>query len=134
MTFVLDMWYLGALFAMPVSLARCLQAIRNGSLVRLQRSSARSPTGLQGSLAEKYCCLQARPLLFASHYTYGPSWPHLWQRAAVYVDKLLKGAKPADLPVEQPMRFELVINLKTAEALGITISPTLLFQATKMIR
>jgi putative ABC transport system substrate-binding protein len=65
---------------------------------------------------------------------YGPSWLHLWQRAAVYVDKLLKGAKPADLPVEQPMTFELVINLKTAKALGLTIPPTLLFQATKVLR
>ena len=65
---------------------------------------------------------------------YGPSLPHLWQRAAVHIDKILKGAKPADLPVEQPMKFELVINLKTAEALGLTMPPTLLFQATEVIR
>jgi len=65
---------------------------------------------------------------------YGPSLPHLWQRAAAHVDKILKGAKPADLPVEQPMTFELVINLKTAQALGLTIPPSVLFQATQVIR
>ena len=65
---------------------------------------------------------------------YGPSPSDIRRRAAVYVDKLLKGATPADLPVEQPTTYELVINLKTAQALGLTISPAVLFQATEVIR
>jgi putative ABC transport system substrate-binding protein len=65
---------------------------------------------------------------------YGPSVADMGRRAAVFVDKILKGATPADLPVERPTTFELVINRKTAQTLGLTISPTLLFQAAEVIR
>jgi len=66
--------------------------------------------------------------------SYAPSFSDMYRRAAGYVHKLLTGTKPADLPVEQPMKFELVINLKTAEALGLTIPPTFLFLADEVLR
>ena len=66
--------------------------------------------------------------------SYGPNLDDLWYRGAIFVDKILKGRKPADLPVEQPTRFDFVINLKTAKQIGLTIPPNVLARADKVIR
>jgi putative ABC transport system substrate-binding protein len=97
--------------------------------------------GLRGQIAERAATSRLPAMYDWSMYveaggfmSYGPSLPDIYWHAATYVDKILKGAKPTDLPVEQPTKFELVINVQAAKQIGLTIPPTLLFQATEVIQ
>ena len=103
-----------------------------------------TPGAVRGS-RQRILDLAAKSRLPAIHYSagwarrgglmgYGASLADLYRRAATYVDKILKGAKPADLPVEQPMKFRLSVNLKTAKLLGLTIPPSILYRADKVIK
>jgi ABC-type uncharacterized transport system substrate-binding protein len=65
--------------------------------------------------------------------SYGPNFPELWRRSADFIDKILRGAKPSDIPVEQPTKFDMVINLKTAKAIGLVVPPSLLARADGVI-
>ena len=78
--------------------------------------------------------LVASVILTSVHMTYGASFNDLYRRAATYIDKILRGRKPADLPVEQSIKFEFIVNLKAAKQIGLTIPPNVLARADKVIR
>ncbi len=124
----------------PDDLDRAFEAAigeRADSLVVLPGTPMRSPTQVVD-----FAATHRLPAMYTERarveagglMSYGPNYRDISRRAAIYVDKILKGAKAADLPVEQPTTFQLVINLKAAQALDLTIPPTLLFQADEVIR
>ena len=128
--------------------------------LRLHSQEVRRPQDLEGAFAltakarqdalidmhrqhiAQFATQQHLPSVFAGRewvvagglMSYGASFSDLFRRAATYLDTILKGPEPADLPVEQPMKFEFVIDLKTAQPLGLTIPPSLLFQPEEVIR
>jgi putative ABC transport system substrate-binding protein len=110
---------------------------RVGAVVILADPMLGSQRMRLAELSAKHRLPSISPFREAAEYggliSYGPSLRANFRRAAVYIDRILKGAKPADLPVEQPTTFELVINIKTAKALGLTIPPSLLARADQVI-
>ena len=98
-------------------------ALSRKRIIELVSQSRLPAIGSNVTWAEEGCLL-----------SYGPGTAESFRRAAVYVDKILKGAKPAELPVEQPMKFELVVNLKTAKQIGFIVPPNVLARADKVIR
>jgi putative ABC transport system substrate-binding protein len=98
-------------------------------------------TQANGKLIAELALKYRIPTIYASRefieagglIAYGPNYPDLYRRAASYIDKIFKGEKPGDLPIEQPVKFELIVNLKTAKAIGLEISPTLLARADEVI-
>jgi putative ABC transport system substrate-binding protein len=121
-----------AFAAMSQEHTDALLVIDDGQLLNRQRARVVADLAAQHRLPAMYSWreyVDAGLLM-----SYGPSQRDMQRRVATYVDKILKGAKPADLPVEQPTKFELIINLKTAQALDLTIPPSILLQADEVIR
>jgi len=117
------------------------KAAKNGSAQALFTTSSPMFTTHRAQIVE-FAAINRLPAMYVQSdfvedgglMSYGPNLLDSWRRAATYVDKLLKGRKPTDLPVEQPMKFEFVINLKTAKQIGLTIPPNVLVRADKVIR
>jgi putative tryptophan/tyrosine transport system substrate-binding protein len=127
--------------AEPADIAKAFASIikeRDGGVIVQQTGSLNAHMRQMADLATRH----RLPTVHASRLfaesggllAYGPSLSALGYRAATYVDKILKGAKPGDLPIEQPTKFEFVVNLKTANALGITIPQSLLLRADEVIQ
>jgi putative ABC transport system substrate-binding protein len=123
----------------PVDFDNAVSALvrRNAGAIAVQEEAMLIAHGGRiADLAKKY---QVPTIGFVEYaragglLAFGVNFPELWRRAASFVDKILRGAKPADLPIEQPTKFELVINLRTAKALGLTIPPSLLLRADQVI-
>jgi putative ABC transport system substrate-binding protein len=126
----------------PEELERALDnAVKDGSRALVQLSSPLFDSPLTKRIADFTAKHRLPAISMFSRFAeagglmaYGPNLPEYYKRPAVYIDKILKGAKPADVPIEQPTKFELVINLKTAKALGLTIPPSLLGRADEVIQ
>jgi putative ABC transport system substrate-binding protein len=107
---------------------------RAGALVSMPAVYKKLLADLEAKIHLPAIYINSRYVEAGGLMSYGPNWADVYHRAATYVDKILKGAKPADLPVEQPRKYVLTINLKTAKKLGLTISPDMLYRADKVIK
>jgi putative ABC transport system substrate-binding protein len=142
-------WLLGAMLLTTVFLAQAQQSTK---VPRIAALSKQRPDGLyvppgplmnaNGKRIAAFALKSRLPSMYSGReyvedgglMSYAPNYADLFRRAATYVDKILKGARPADLPVEQPTKFEFIINLKAAKQIGLTIPPNVLGRADKVIQ